>query len=116
MSNVNNDIVVKIPSYPYVLVNRSVLCNCRIEVENNFRLESLVACYDAETKLVMYFMVNTAFVNYLDNLTESLKFPALLNRTTHKQILPILLQSYEFNSDLLRASRTLKDFVHQFWH
>ena len=26
--NVNNDIPVKIPSYPYVLVNRSVLCNC----------------------------------------------------------------------------------------
>ena len=25
--NVNNDIPVKIPSYPYVLVNRSVLCN-----------------------------------------------------------------------------------------
>ena len=26
----NNDIPVKIPSHPYVLVNRSVLCNCRI--------------------------------------------------------------------------------------
>ena len=26
--NVNNDIPVKIPSHPYVLVNRSVLCNC----------------------------------------------------------------------------------------
>ena len=25
--NVNNDIPVKIPSFPYVLVNRSVLCN-----------------------------------------------------------------------------------------
>ena len=33
--NVNNDIPVKIPSHQYVLVNRSVLCNCRIEVENN---------------------------------------------------------------------------------
>ena len=33
--NVNNDIPVKIPSHAYVLVNRSVLCNCGIEVENN---------------------------------------------------------------------------------
>ena len=33
--NVNNDIPVKIPSYPYVLVCRSVLCNCSIEAENN---------------------------------------------------------------------------------
>ena len=32
--NVNNDMQVKIPSFPYVLVNRSVLCNCRIEAEN----------------------------------------------------------------------------------
>ena len=38
--NVNNDIPVKIPSHSYVLVNRSVLCNCRIEAENNYLLES----------------------------------------------------------------------------
>ena len=87
--NVNNDIPVKIPSSSYVLVNRSVLCNCRIEAENNFLLESLAACHDAESKLIMYFMVNTDFVNYLHNLTESLKFPILLNWTTHKQTLPI---------------------------
>ena len=78
MCSVNNEIPVKIPSFSYVLVNRSVLCNCGIEVENNFLLESLAACHDAESKLVMYFMVNTAIVNYLDTLTESLKFPILL--------------------------------------
>ena len=66
--NVNNDIPVKIPSHPYVLVNRSILCNSRIEVENNFLLESLAACHDANSKLIMYFMVNTAFVSYLDTI------------------------------------------------
>ena len=75
--NENNDIPVKITNYPYILFNRSVLCNCGIEVENIFLLESLAACHNAESKLVMYFMVNTASVNYLDNLTESLKFPVL---------------------------------------
>ena len=85
----NNNIPIIIPSYPYVLVNRSVLCSCRIETENNFLLESLTACHNAECKLVMYFTVNIAFVNYLDNLTESLTFPILLNRTTHEQTLPI---------------------------
>ena len=60
-------------------------------MENYFLLESLAACHDTESKLVMYFMVNTAFVNYLDNLTESLKFPILLNRTTHEQTFPISL-------------------------
>ena len=77
--NVNNDIPVKIPNFPYILVNRSVLCNCGIESENKFVFfESLAACHDVESKLVMYFIVNTAFVNYLYNLTDSLKFPVWL--------------------------------------
>ena len=36
--SINNDIPIEIPSCPYVLVNRSVLCNCRIEAENNYLL------------------------------------------------------------------------------
>ena len=74
--SINNDIPIRIPSHPYVLINRSVLCNCGIEAENYFFLESLAVCHDSNSKLVMYFMVNTAFVNYLDhfdNLTETLK-------------------------------------------
>ena len=60
------------PAHPYVLVNRSVLCNCGIEVENHFLLESLVASQDTNSKLTMYFTVNTVFTNYLEkflNLT-----------------------------------------------
>ena len=41
--SINNDIPVKIPSHPYVLVNRNVLCNCSIQVENHFLLKSLAA-------------------------------------------------------------------------
>ena len=33
--NINNDIPVKIPSHPYVLVNRSILCNCDIEADSH---------------------------------------------------------------------------------
>ena len=83
---------------------------------NNFVLESLAACPSADSKLVMYFLVNIAFVNYLDNLTDSLKFPILLNWTTHEQTLLISLQTFDINPDLLEAPKTLKDFVHQFWH
>ena len=83
-------------------------------MENNFLLESLAACHDAESKLVMYFMVNIAFVNYLDNLTKSLNFPMLLEWTTHKQTLPISLQSFDFDYDLLKIPKTLEECVHQF--
>ena len=77
---INNDIPVRIPSHPYVPINMSVLCNCGIGAENNFLLESLAACHDSNSKLIMYFTVNIAFVNYLDqidNLTEMLEFPIL---------------------------------------
>ena len=81
---INNDIPIKIPGHLYLLVNRSVLCNCGIEAENNFLLESLAACHDADINLVMYFTVKTAFVNYIDqfNLTEKLTFPLVTNKTT----------------------------------
>ena len=34
--SINNDIPIEIPSHPYVLVNRSILCNCGIEAEKLF--------------------------------------------------------------------------------
>ena len=116
--NINNDIPVKIPSFPYILVNRSVLHYCEIEAKNHFLLESLVSCLSTQSKLVMYFMVNKAFINYLDklNLTNSLKIQLLLNCTTHDQTLPISLQSFDFDPHLLNSPKTLKDFVHQFQH
>ena len=95
---INNDILIEIPSHPYMLVNRSILCNCGIEVENNFLLEFLAACHDTNTNLVMYFMANTAFTNYIDkfNLTEDLKFPILTNKTTCECTLPIFFNKSKF--------------------
>ena len=85
-------------------------------MENNFLLESHAASHAAESKLIMYFTVNTAFVNFLDNFYDFLKFPILLDWTTHEQTLPISLKSFDFNSDLLKAPKVLEDFVHQFWY
>ena len=83
--NINNDILIRIPSHPYVLVSRNVLCKCGIQVENHILLKSLAACQDTNSKLTMYFTVNTTFVNYLDifpNLTESLEFPIIRKKRT----------------------------------
>ena len=55
--------------YPVIhmfLVNRSVLYNFGIETDNHYLLEALAACDNINSKLTMYFTVNTAFVNYLD--------------------------------------------------
>ena len=74
----------------------SVLCNCGIEAGNNFPLESLAACHDANSNLVMYFTVNTAFVNYIDpfNITETVKFPILTNKITSEHTLPTKWPSF----------------------
>ena len=112
--SINSDIPIKIPSHPYVLVNRSVLCNCGIEVENHFLLKSLAACQDTNSKLTMYFTVNTALINYLDkfpNLTESLGFIIIKNKTTFDQTLSISLNISKFDPTLLTASSDLKEFI-----
>ena len=44
MCSHNNNIPINIPGHPYVLMNQSILCNCDIETESNFLLESLAAC------------------------------------------------------------------------
>ena len=81
----------KIPSHPYVLVNRSVLCNCGIEADKHYLLESLAACNNKANNLVMYFTINMAFTNYL-NMLPNLTTPALIrDRTTYEQPLPINL-------------------------
>ena len=111
--SINNEISIKIPRQPYVLVNRSVLCNFGIEVENHFLLESFAACHNSNSKLVMYFTVNTAFVNYLDqfsNLTNSLELWIIMNKATFKQTLPISINLSKFDSELLTAPRNPKDF------
>ena len=64
----------------------------------------------------MYLTVNTAFIKYHNNLTYSLKFPSLLNWTTHEQTVTISLQSFDFDPHLLKSPKSLKDFVHQSQH
>ena len=75
VSSTHNNIPIEIPSHPYVLLNRTVLCNCIIEAESNFLLESIAAC-DLESDsadLEMYFVANTAFLNYFDKLINTFR-------------------------------------------
>ena len=114
--SINNDIPIEIPSHPYVLVNRSVLCNCGIEAENNYLLESLAACHDSHSKLIMYFTISNAFTNYLDefNLTEELEISVFTNKSTLEITLPVLLNRTKFDESLLSAPLTLKECIAQY--
>ena len=112
--NDNNNIPIKIPSHPYVLLKRTILCNCRIEAEDIFLLESTAACPGKQSALTMYYTVNTAFMHYFDSLTDNLDTQILQNWTMQEPVLPILLQTFVFDSKLLKTPKTLKDFVYQY--
>ena len=86
--NMTNDIPVNISSHPYVVVNRNVLPNCRIEADNHYLLESLVACNNKNHNLVMYFTINTAFTNYLDMLPNITSPSLIIDRTTYEHHYP----------------------------
>ena len=110
--NINNDIPVRILSHPYVLVNRSILCNCGIEADNHHLLESIASCDKKTTKLVMYFTINLAFTNYLDmlpNVTESL--PLIRDRTQYEQPLPVHLNIPHYDNSLNYRPTRLRDFM-----
>ena len=97
-------------------MNRSILCNCDVEAESNFLLESLAACENSETKtgLEMYFTLHLAFVNYFDKAIEELGIPILRNWDTQEQVLSFSVETFEINPNLLNAPKTLKDLVNQY--
>ena len=96
--NDNCNFPIKIPSHPYVLLKRTVLCNCGIEAENNFLLESTAACPGKQSVLTMYYTVNMEFMYYFDSLTDNLETHISQNWTTQEQVFPISLQTSEFDS------------------
>ena len=98
-----------------MLLDRNILCNCDIEAENNFLLEFLVACNEHEKPdLEMYFTVNLAFMDYLEQLNETLTTPINRNWMKAKQPIPISLDSFPINPKLIHTPIMLKDFMEHY--
>ena len=112
----HNNIPIEIPNHSYVLLNRTVLCNCFIEAENNFLLESIAACNPErdDVDLEMYFVANIAFLNYFDELINTLDIPTFHNITRQEHVLPISLESNDFDEELLSAPKTLRELVERY--
>ena len=111
----NSNIPVNIPSHSYVLLDRNILCNCDIEAESNFLLESLAACKEHEKPdLEMYFTVNLAFVDYLEPLNETITTHINRNWTSARQSIPVSLGSFQVSSKLKHVPTMLKDFIEQY--
>ena len=85
-------------------------------METNFLLESIAACNSGKTDvdLEMYFVVNKAFLNYFDELIETLDIPVFHNVTRQEHVLPISLESDGFDEELLSAPKTLRTSVEKY--
>ena len=97
-------------------MERDVLCNCDIEAKSNFLLKSLAACGEQENEsespdLEVYFTVNLAFANYLDQLDETIDVPIERNWMHQMHILPISKEPFQMNQNLLQAPKTLKEYI-----
>ena len=83
-------------------------------MEDNFLLESIAACPGKQLALTMYYTVNKVFMHYFDSLTDNLETHISLNWTTQEQGILISQQTFEFDSKLLKAPKTLKELAYQY--
>ena len=63
-----SDMAHPVPSDDYVLVNRSMLCNCHMESGLTYLLKSIAFCEGASTDYTMSFALNLAFLHMIQEL------------------------------------------------
>ena len=63
-----SDMACPVPSHDYVLVNRSMLCNCDMESGLTYLLKSIAFCETASADFTMSFTLNLAFLHMIQDL------------------------------------------------
>ena len=63
-----SDMACPVPSHDYVLVNRSILCNCHMESGLTYLLKSIAFCETASADYTMSFALNLAFLHMIQDL------------------------------------------------
>ena len=92
----------------HCFMKSTVLCNCGIEAEDNFLLESIATYPEKQSVLTMYYTVNTVFMHYSDSLTDNLQTHISENWIKQEQVFPISLQTFEFDSKLRKVPQRPK--------
>ena len=104
-----------VPSYPYVLVNRSLLCNCHLESGLTYLLESVGSC-SHKPKFIMYFTINSAFNHYMSLFgfsenetvsTELIEHDHIFNIFLNNSFPPLLLDNSSLSMAPLSPPTTL---------
>ena len=80
-----SDMACPVPSHDYVLVSRSMLCNCHMESGLTYLLKSIAFCEDASTDYTMSFALNLAFLHMIQELWPG-NFSTLPPTITSKEL------------------------------
>ena len=80
-----SDMAHPVPSHDYVMVNRSMLCNCHMESGLTYLLKSIAFCEDASTDYTMRFALNLAFLHMIQELWPS-NFSNLTPNITQEEL------------------------------
>ena len=91
-----SDMARPVPSHDYVLVSRSMLCNCHMESGLTYLLKSIAFCEDASTDYTMSFALNLAFLHMIQELWPGNFSTPPPNITSNEMSFPLGLTS---NSD-----------------
>ena len=67
-----------------------------------------------DADLEMYCVANMAILNYFEGLIDTLEVPFLHNVTMQEHILPISLESDDFDKELLATLETLRELVENY--
>ena len=94
-----------VPSYPFVLVNRSLLSNCHLESGLTYVLKYLGSC-SSRDKFTMYLTINSAFNHYMSSFGFSGKDESSTQLLTYEPIFDIFLNK-TYHSKLLRNDSSL---------
>lgn len=109
----NYNLATPLPSHDYVLVNRSILCNCEIESGMTYVLRSIGSCDGTQEDRPMLFTINMAFFNYYKDLKENVQIPKRPVSSEVEWKFPIALKSEQeqgFNLTLKPAT-TLRELA-----
>jgi hypothetical protein len=104
----NYNLAQPLPSHQYVMVNRSILCNCEIEAGLMYILRSLGSCSDSSHLPPMYFTLNLAFYEKFKKLLPYTDQEPLTEPVLEEPVFPVFLEP---PPDLLHPPETLRDLL-----
>ena len=102
-----------LPTSPYVLVDRKILCHCHIQSGLTYVLKNVGSCNSTLQPKISY-TVNLAFLTFFSNfLNQSFEFSA--QPLSIEQTLPIAMEDFSQDPNFKIYSQDSKVFL-KLWH